>query len=115
MIVSMAKIKVNSLKINLPTDVPSVQRETKQDFVSVSINAQGQVQIEKELITSKDALLPKLQEIYAKNKDQKILISADKDSTHEEMMVLLGKVRAAGFQKVAFTIKAGGSKPMATP
>ncbi len=109
MMVSIAKIRVNSLKINLPTDVPSVQRETKEDFVSLSISSQGQVQIDKELVPSREALLPKLKELYAKNKDQKILISADKDSTHEDMMLVLGKVRAAGFQKVAFSIKPDGS------
>jgi biopolymer transport protein ExbD len=108
MMVSIHKIKVNSLKVSLPTDVPVAQLEPKEDFVSVSINAFGQVQIDKELITDGATLLPKLQAIFVKNKDQKILISADKDARNGDVMAVLGKLRLAGFQRVAFNIKGGG-------
>jgi biopolymer transport protein ExbD len=111
MMVSIHKIKVNMLKVSLPTDVPVSQLESKEDFVSVSINAFGQVQIDKELITDGAALLPKLQAIFAKNKDQKILISADKDARNGDVMAVLGKLRLAGFQKVAFNIKGNGTVP----
>jgi biopolymer transport protein ExbD len=107
MVVSINKIKVKSLKVNLPTDVPVSQLEPKEDFVSISINALGQVQIDKELITDGNALLPKMQAIYAKNKDQKFLISADKDSRNGDVIAILGKLRIAGFQHVAFNLKGG--------
>ncbi len=117
MLVSIDKIKVKSLKINLPTDVPAAQKEKKEDFVSILINADGQTQIDKELIVSKDALLPKLQALYAQNHDQKLLISADQESRHGDVMRVLGKIRTAGFQKVAFSVKSdggsGGSAPEA--
>jgi biopolymer transport protein ExbD len=121
MVVSINKIKVKSLKVSLPTDVPVSQLEPKEDFVSVSINAFGQVQIDKELITDGATLLPKLQAIFVKNKDQKILISADKDARNGDVMAVLGKLRLAGFQRVAFNIKGGGgtvpnpSAPAAPP
>jgi biopolymer transport protein ExbD len=107
MMVSIHKIKVNMLKVSLPTDVPVSQLESKEDFVSVSINSFGQVQIDKELITDGATLLPKLQAIFAKNKDQKILISADKDARNGDVIAILGKLRLAGFQKVAFNLKSG--------
>jgi len=105
MVVSIGKIHVKSLKISLPTDVPAAQKEPKEDFLSISINADGQVQLDKELVPSQDALLARFQEIYAKNKDQKFLISADKDSRHGDVMAVLGRLRSAGFEKIAFSIK----------
>jgi len=111
MLVSINKIHVKSLKVNLPTNVPAAQLEKKEDFVSVSINADGQVQIDKDLITDKNAVLPKLQQLFARNKDQKFLISADKESRNGDVIKVLGELRAAGFQKVAFSISA---EPAAT-
>jgi biopolymer transport protein ExbD len=104
MLVSINKIHVKSLKVNLPTNVPTAQLEKKEDFVSVSVNADGQVQIDKTLITDKSQVLPALQTSYAQNKDQKFLISADKDARNGDMLKVLGEVRAAGFQKVAFSV-----------
>ncbi len=104
MLVSIDKIRVKSLKVNLPTNVPTAQIEKKEDFLSISVNADGQVQIDKELITDKNAVLPKLQALYAQNKDQKFLISADKEARNGDVITVLGEVRAAGFQKVAFSI-----------
>jgi biopolymer transport protein ExbD len=104
MLVSINKIHVKSLKVNLPTNVPTAQIEKKEDFVSVSVNADGQVQIDKDLIADKNAVLPKLQTLYAQNKDQKFLISADKEARNGDVITVLGQLRAAGFQKVAFSI-----------
>jgi len=124
MVVSIDKIKVKSLKVSLPTDVPVSQLEPKEDFVSISIDAQGRVQIDKELVTDGNAVLPKLQALYAANKDQKFLISADKDARNGDVIAILGKLRIAGFQKVAFNLKGGsgvvpnpltGASPTTTP
>ncbi len=115
MLVSINKIKIDSLKINLPTNVPSSQPETKEDFVSVSINPLGQVQLDKELMPNKDVFVERLQALYAKNKDQKILISGDREARHGDVMDVLGHIRQAGFQRVAFSIKhEGGAKTGAT-
>ncbi len=105
MLVSINKIRVKSLKVSLPTNVPTAHLEKKEDFVSVSVNADGQVQIDKELIKTKDALRGQLQALYVKNKDQKFLISADKDSRNGDVIGVLGAIRSVGFQKVAFSIK----------
>jgi biopolymer transport protein ExbD len=105
MMVSLNKIRIDSLKINLPTNVPTLVHETKEDFVSISMDAMGQVQIGKSLITSKEQLDQQLDALYAANHDQKILISGDREARNGDMMQLLAKVRLAGFQKVAFAIK----------
>jgi biopolymer transport protein ExbD len=111
MIVSIAKIKVNSLKVALPTDVPATEREPREDFVSISVNPLGQIQIDKVLITSKEELMGKLAALYAANHDQKILLSADRDTRNGDVMAVLGRVRQAGFQRVAFAIKADSTAP----
>lgn len=104
MLVSIDKIRVKSLKVNLPTNVPTSKIEKKEDFISVSVNADGQVQIDKDLITDKNQVLPRLQALYAQNKDQKFLISSDKEARNGDVIAILGQLRAAGFQKVAFSI-----------
>jgi biopolymer transport protein ExbD len=109
MMVSINMIKVKSLKVNLPTDVPAAQKENKDDFISISIKEDGTIQIDKERIPNKDALLPKLQALYATNHDQRFLISADQEARHGDVMRVLGRLRAAGFQKVAFSVKPDGS------
>ena len=108
MMVSIDMIKVKSLKVNLPTDVPAAQKENKEDFVNISVKEDGTIQIDKELITDPKALLPKLQALYAVNHDQRFLISADQEARHGDVMRVLGKLRAAGFQKVAFSVKPDG-------
>jgi len=122
MVVSIGKIHLKSLKVSLPTDVPAAQKEPREDFIDLSISADGLVQLDKEPIPTKEVLLTRLQEIYLKNKDQKFLITADKDSRHGDVMSVLGRLRAAGFQKVAFSIKgerspasSGGSSPVEAP
>lgn len=109
MVVSINKIKIDSLKINLPTDVPSTVHETKEDFVSISIDTNGQVQIDKQKIGTKEEFFARLLELYAANADQKILISADREAHHGDVMAALAKIRQAGFQKVAFAIKREGA------
>ncbi len=104
MLVSIDKIKVKSLKVNLPTNVPTAQIEKKEDFITVSVDADGRVQVDKELITSKDQVLPKLQALYAQNKDQKFLIASDREAKSGDLLGILGELRAAGFQKIAFDI-----------
>ena len=101
-------IKVKSLKVNLPTDVPAAQLEKKEDFTNISIKEDGSIQIDKELLTDPKALLPKLQALYAANHEQRFLISADQEARHGDVMRVLGKLRAAGFQKVAFSVKPDG-------
>jgi biopolymer transport protein ExbD len=115
MLVSIDKIRVKSLKVNLPTNVPTAQLEKKEDFLNVSVNADGQVQIDKDLITDKAAVLAKLQQLYTQNKDQKFLISADKEARNGDVVTILGELRAAGFQKVAFSISGTPGPVPATP
>jgi len=104
MLVSIDKIRVKSLKVHLPTNVPAAQIEKKEDFLSVSVNADGKVQLENDLYPDTQAFVAKLQQLYTQNKDQKFLISADKDARSGDVIGVLGVLRSAGFQKVAFNI-----------
>jgi len=108
MLVSINKIKVKSLKVNLPTDVPAAIQEKKEDFISLSIKEDGSIQIDKDVVPNVQALLPRLQALFAANHDQKFLISADQEARHGDVMRVLGRLRAAGFQKVAFSVKPDG-------
>ena len=111
MMVSIHKVKVKSLKVSLPTDVPVSQLEAKEDFITLAIDAQGHVAIDKEMVPDTNALLDKMKTIYARNKDQKVLVAADRDSRNGDVIAVLGKLRIAGFQHVAFNLKSGTAKP----
>jgi biopolymer transport protein ExbD len=104
MLVSIDKIRVRSLPVSLPTNVPAAQLEKKEDFTSISVDADGKIQLDQDIITSKDALLAKLQALYAQNKEQKFLISADREARHGDVVGVLGALRSAGFQKVGFSL-----------
>ncbi len=105
MVVSIDRIKLNSLKINLPTDVPSTVHEKKEDFVNISITEDGLEAVDKVKMGTQEQFLATLQDLFAKNPDQKLLISADREARHGDVMSALGRIRQAGFQKVAFSIK----------
>ena len=111
MMVSIHKVKVKMLKVSLPTDVPVSQLEPKEEFITLSIDPQGRVALDKEMIPDTNALLAKMKDVYAKNKDQKILVAADRDSRNGDVIAVLGKLRIAGFQHVAFNLKNGTAKP----
>ncbi len=111
MMVSIHKVKVKSLNVSLPTDVPVSQLNPKEDFITLAIDAQGHVAIDKEMVADTSALLEKMKAVYAKNKDQKIMVAADRDARNGDVIAVLGKLRIAGFQHVAFSLKSGGAKP----
>jgi biopolymer transport protein ExbD len=110
MVVSIGKIHLKSLKLTLPTNVPVAQKEAKEDFINIAITANGEIQLNKEVLPTLDLLSSRLTDLYQKNKDQKFLLSADKDAKHGDVVAVLARLRSAGFQKVAFSIN-GESKP----
>jgi len=63
MMVSLDMVRVKSLKINLPTDVPAAQKENKEDFISISVKEDGTIGFDKDVLPNKDVLLTRLQQI----------------------------------------------------
>jgi biopolymer transport protein ExbD len=113
MLVSLTMINMKGIDVNLPT-ATSAQPNTKPDFTMVSVDAIGDIYIEKEKV-EKDDVLPRLQKMYEANHDVRIFIRADKDATYENIVFVLDKVRTAGIQKVGLEIKAYETAAPGTP
>lgn len=104
MLVSLSMIHMRGVKINLPTAVSGTP-DQKADFTTVSIDALGNIYLEKEKVTP-EQLYEKVRALYSANNDLRIYIRGDKDALHGEVVAVLDRIRAAGPQKVAIEIKA---------
>ena len=109
MLVSLTMINMKGIDVNLPT-ATSAQPNTKPDFTMVSIDALMDIYFEKDKV-ARDDVLPRFQDLYAKNKDVRIFIRADKDATYETVIFVLDKARTAGIQKVGLEIRANAQEP----
>ena len=106
MLVSLSMINMKSIKVNLPTAV-SATIETKSDFVSISVDRQGNVFLDKRPV-GKNELRNEMVKLYNANKNTRVFISGDKDALHGDMVTVLDAVRASGIDKVAFEIRSSG-------
>jgi biopolymer transport protein ExbD len=112
MLVSMAMVKLAGVKMSLP-QAASAEKESKPDFIPISISAGGEIYWDKEqkVITKEqipELIKPRLQANKDANKeDLRIYINADRDATHGTVIEVLDRVRQAGVSKVSFAIKPG--------
>ena len=102
MMVSMSMTQLNRVPVNLPeasTGVP----DSKAPPFQIAIDSNG--------VITWDAKLVTLSEITARLKqdaapaEARVLISADADSRHKNVLDVLNAVRAAGVDKVSFESK----------
>ncbi len=104
MMVSMTMIKMQSIKINLPT-ATQAKPDLKPDILNITVNKLGDIYIEKKQYTTA-SLREELIKRYHVNTNLPVYISGDKDALHGVVIGVLDEVRKAGIQKVAFAIKA---------
>ena len=102
MMVSLTMIKMQSIKMDLPTATQAT-RDFKPDIVNIAVDKAGDVYIEKERKN-----LAELHEFLAAkfraNTNIPVYISGDKDATHGSVIRVLDLVRREGIQKVSFAI-----------
>lgn len=108
MLVSLSMSKQQSIKVNLPTATQAV-RDFKPDIISLAVDRKGEVFLEKNPITL-PALYTVLTNRAASNTNLPVYINGDLETTHGSMIQVLDLARRAGFQKVAFNVKAESGK-----
>lgn len=102
MMVSLTMIKMQSIKMDLPT-ATQANRDFKPDIVNIAVDKAGDIFIEKErknLAELHDFLSAK----FRANTNIPVYISGDKDATHGSVIRVLDLVRREGIQKVSFAI-----------
>ena len=108
MMVSLSQVHMKGIKVNLPTG-QSGETQSKRDYISVSVNKDGNVFFDKDEYTY-EKLLPKLQSVYKENPDAKVFVRGDAETVHGNIIRVLDILRAAGFYKIAFEIKSEAAK-----
>lgn len=103
MMVSLTLHKNRSMPVNLE-GAANAKSDFKPDAVTLSVDREGKVYVERDLVT-----LPDLRTLLLKrvkdNAAVTVYLAGDRDTPHGKMISVLDFVRGAGVQKVAFTVK----------
>ncbi len=102
MMVSMTMIRMQSIKMDLPT-ATQAKKDFKPDIVNVSVDRAGQIFIGTTNYTP-TGLLGFLTNKFNVNSNLPVYISGDSNATHGMVIGVLDLVRKAGIQKVSFAI-----------
>src|SRR5712692_7591715 len=111
MMVSLSQVHMKGIKVNLPTG-QSGETQAKRDYISVSVNSNGNAFFDKEEMKNYDQLTAVLQKVYQENPEAKVFVRGDADTVHGNIIRVLDILRSVGFYKVAFEIKSEALKGM---
>jgi biopolymer transport protein ExbD len=103
MLVSLSMVNLKSVKVNLPT-ATTATLETKNDFVSLSVDKAGLVYFDKQAVGPNE-LVQRLGAWQRTNDNVRVFISGDADTRHADIIRVLDQVRSTGIQRVAFEIR----------
>jgi biopolymer transport protein ExbD len=109
MLVSLSMVNLKSVKVNLPT-ATTATLETKNDFVSLSVDKAGLVYFDKQPIGPNELVL-RLSAWQRTNENVRVFISGDADTRHADIIKVLDQVRSTGIQRVAFEIRETSAQP----
>jgi len=96
------------LTVGVPVDLPKTRAPAlgqDKEPLSITIAKGGKIYLQK-LAVSEDALVPKLQAISQNGYDQRIFLRGDQNVDYGRVMVVLGMLKAAGFDKIALVTDA---------
>jgi biopolymer transport protein ExbD len=108
MMVSLSQVHMKGMKVNLPTG-QSGETQSKKDYISVSVDANGNPYFDKTEMTY-DTLTAKLKQVHDENPEAKVFLRGDADTVHFNVIRVLDILRSVGFYKVAFEIKSEALK-----
>jgi biopolymer transport protein ExbD len=96
--VSTTFVYTNSLKVNLPK-AKGESVETKKN-INIVITKQGVITVDGQQV-SKLTFSAKLKELYNKNPNATVIIQADKDSRHGDVVFVMDESKKAGYDRFA--------------
>ena len=106
-----APLLMTGVPVNLPDSHAKALEQPKKP-TQISIDAQGQIYVDDDLVSQAD-LPTRLSQIAAtQNPDepQQIFLRADRTLEYEKVMAVMGDLNQAGLNKVALVSTAGGEK-----
>jgi biopolymer transport protein ExbD len=102
MMVSLSMTQIHRVNLKLPS-VSTAVAENKTPPVHIAIDAHGVITWDAKIVTPSE-ITQRLVALPVKE-DTKVLIGADKDSRHEQVLSVIDAARAAGVEKVSFETK----------
>src|SRR5437667_11066709 len=101
------------MKVTRPTG-QSGETRAKNEYISVSVDANGNPYFDKEEMTY-DKLTARLKQVHDENPEAKVFVRGDADSVHFNIIRVLDILRSVGFYKVAFEIKSESARGIPGP
>jgi biopolymer transport protein TolR len=99
-----APLMASSLQLELP-EAPSTQPQQAPPALKVAITADGALYLDEQPITL-DALTARLETAAARHKDAELQLRADKAVPYGRVAELIGRVQAAGLNRIGFVAEA---------
>lgn len=99
MLVSLSMTHMRRVELNLPEASTSVA-EVQSPPVKIAIDAQGVMTWDREIVTATEITDRLLGMGLAS--DSKVMIAADEQSRHLQMMAVLNAIRKAGIENISF-------------
>ena len=109
MMISLQLQIVRTVKANLPTATLATS-STKPDIVNLLVNRDGQVAVDKKLISFSE-LNSLLTSRFSANTNLPVYITGAQDATHGSVVYVLDLVKRAGISHVAIAVKAAPDQP----
>ena len=103
-----APLMTVGVPVNLPKTAAAKVSQPKQPVV-VSIDAQGQIFLDKDSLTPD--MMPRLKELAAQDPAQVVLVRGDRAVPYGRVVEIMGQVSVAGFSKVSLTAQAPRGMP----
>ena len=103
MMVSLSMTQLNRVPLNLPQAATGI-RDAKAPPFQIAIDPNGVITWDGKVVTLSE-ITARLQKEAAPG-ETRVLISADAESRHKNVLDVLNAVRAAGIEKVSFESKA---------
>ena len=103
-----APLMASSLQLELP-EAPSTQPQQAPPALKVAITADGALFLDEKPITL-DALAEQLATTAARHKDAEVQLRADKAVPYGRVAELIGRVQAAGLNRIGFVAEAPGTQ-----
>ena len=113
MMVSLSQVHMKGMKVTLPTG-QSGEIQSKSNYISVSVDGNGNMYFDKEEKTP-EAMLTQLQQVHQSDPEAKVFVRGDASTVHGNIIHLLDLLRAAGFYKISFEIKSEAAKGFPGP
>jgi biopolymer transport protein ExbD len=114
MMVSLSQVHMKGMKVNLPTG-QSGETQAKSEYISVSVDANGNTYFDKKEMKDYDELFAILKKEHDENPEAKVFVRGDADTVHGNIIRVLDTLRSVGFYKVAFEIKSEALKGVPGP